>query len=179
MDIQDIAIAEYCKESERDGFLFSVDNGCSLDKSNGYCAGYINGFKKGYVDQQERIAELENIVKDLNGMYKERVSMQTGIPEDKKPMLTPLFDFLIEGDRVKARDLAKAIVRHKGANHVPLINCYEPPLIVGFTYVIPDKVYKEAIYIGLDKGNFIFYLANDDELTLFKTQDDNTFYPVD
>lgn len=54
-----LALAEYCTLSERDGFMYSIDNGCSLDKSNGYCAGFVTGFQKGYLHQQSRIAELE------------------------------------------------------------------------------------------------------------------------
>lgn len=56
----DLAVKEYCKESESDGFLFAPDkNGCSLDKSNGYNAGFLNGFEKGYLMQEQRISELE------------------------------------------------------------------------------------------------------------------------
>lgn len=37
-----LAVAEYCKESESDGFLFGPEkNGCSLEKSNGYNAGLV------------------------------------------------------------------------------------------------------------------------------------------
>lgn len=54
-----LAIAEYCTESERDGFMYSIDNGCSLDKSNGYCAGFVNGFQKGYLHQQHHIVDIE------------------------------------------------------------------------------------------------------------------------
>lgn len=42
----DLAIEYYCKESEQSGFMYSTDKGCSLEKSNGYCSGFVNGFKK-------------------------------------------------------------------------------------------------------------------------------------
>ena len=65
-DLFDLSISEYCKESEQDGFLFAPDkNGCSLDKSNGYCSGFMNGFEKGYKYQQLRIIELEEALSDV------------------------------------------------------------------------------------------------------------------
>lgn len=78
----DLAVSEYCKESEQDGFLFGEDrNGCSLEKSNGYNCGFLNGFEKGYLHQQSHIANLKAEKAD----YKKQISeLQSKLSDERR-----------------------------------------------------------------------------------------------
>jgi len=42
-----LALKAYCIQSESEGFMYTIDDDkCSLDKSNGYVTGFLNGYKE-------------------------------------------------------------------------------------------------------------------------------------
>ena len=54
-DAEGYALKAYCEHSEKEGFIFSQKNGCSLDESNGYCTGFQNGYREACMWMQEQL----------------------------------------------------------------------------------------------------------------------------
>jgi hypothetical protein len=64
-DAEGLALEAFCKHSEVDGFLFTPDQDCkSLDESNGYCIGFLNGYKLAILDNQFKSSPASTVPTD-------------------------------------------------------------------------------------------------------------------